>query len=315
MNAEPGFQISDLGGVVRRRAGVMGGVALFVVLAFYWVAMALPNEYESYATVLVEPQTVSADLVKSGVRESDLTQRLHLMTAEILSRPRLSRLIDDQKLYQEESRYLLREEVIDMMRDNLHVEPVIPEMEATRFRPDFEINQFRIHFRDDDARVARNVAQALADDFIEEHIEARVKLSQKSLEFVDGERVRLAERIADVEKQIQQVKEANAGKLPEDMTANQQQLQRLNAEVADARRRLALARSDETFFRNQSLNAREIAVGADDANPERRLQILELALRDYAARGFTDKHPDVIKAKQELEEVRGLLAERRQRAE
>src|SRR5262249_26606427 len=181
----------------------MGAVTLLVVLAFYWIAMALPNQYESYATVLVEPQTVSPDIVKAGVRQSDLTERLHLMTAEILSRPRLSRLIDDLKLYQEESRYLLREEVIDLMRDNLRVEPVVPELEleSSRIRNDFEINQFRIHFRSNDAGVARKVAQALADDFIEEHIDARVKLSQKSLEFVEGERQRLAERIADVEKQ------------------------------------------------------------------------------------------------------------------
>lgn len=318
MNAEAGFQINDLAGVLRRRAGVMAGVALVVLLAFYWIAMALPNEYESYATVLVEPQAVSADLVKAGVRESDLNERLHLMAAEILSRPRLSHLIDDQKLYLEESRYLLREEVIDLMRDHLRVEPVIPEMEtgqAGRVRPDYVINQFRLHFRNKDARVARNIAQALADDFIEEHIDARVKVSQKSLEFVEVERQRLAERIAEVEKQIQQVKEANAGKLPEDIPNNQQQLARLNAEVADARRRLSLARSDETFFRNQSLNARELSVSGDDANPERRLQMLDLALRDYAARGYTDKHPDVIKAKQELEEVHGLLAERRKRAD
>src|SRR5262245_609828 len=159
MNAEAGFQISDLSGLVRRRAGAMGGVALLVVLAFYWVAMALPNQYESYATVLVEPQTVSADLVTAGVRQSDLPERLHLMTAEILSRPRLSRLIDDLKLYREESRYLLREEVIDMMRDNLRVEPVVPELEleSSRMRSDYEINQFRIHFRNNDARVARSV--------------------------------------------------------------------------------------------------------------------------------------------------------------
>src|SRR5262249_30223652 len=207
MNAEAGFQISDLSGLVRRRAAAVGGVGLPVVLAFYWIAMALPNQYESYATVLVEPQTVSADLVKAGVRQSDLTERLHLMTAEILSRPRLSRLIDDLKLYREESRYLLREEVIDMMRDNLRVEPVVPDLESSRIRTEYEINQFRSHFRNHDPRVARKVAQALGDDFIEEHIDARVKLSQKSLEFVDSERQRLEERIADVEKQIQQVKE------------------------------------------------------------------------------------------------------------
>jgi polysaccharide chain length determinant protein (PEP-CTERM system associated) len=314
MNAEAGFQLADLGGIVRRRARVMGGVSLLVVLAFYWVAMALPNEYESWATVLVEPQSVAPELVKAGVRESDLNERLHLMTAEILSRPRLSRMIDDLKLYREESGYLLREEVISLMRDNLRVEPVIPELESGRFRPDYEINQFKIFFRDNDARVARNVAQALADDFIEEHIEARVKVSQKSLEFVDAERQRLTERIAAVESQIKQVKAENAGKLPEDMPSNQQQLARLNVELADARRRLALARSDETFFQSQSTTARELSVGADDANPERRMQLLELALKDFAARGYTEKHPDVVKTKLELEEIRGLIAERRKQA-
>ncbi len=314
MNAEAGLQLSDLAGIVRRRVAVMGGVALVVFLLFYWVAMALPNEYESYATVLVEPQSVAPELVKAGVRESDLNERLHLMTAEILSRPRLSRLIDELGLYRQESQYLLREEVISMMRDNLRVEPVIPELESGRFRPDYEINQFKIHFRDGDARMARNVAQSLADDFIEEHIDARVKLSQKSLEFVDSERQRLSERIAEVENQLKRIKADNAGKLPEDVPSNQQQLARLGAELADTRRRLALARSDETFFRSQSNTARELSVGVDDANPERRIQLLELGLKDYVARGYTEKHPDVVKAKLELEQIRGLVEDRRKEA-
>ena len=62
------------------------------MLGAYWLAMALPNEYSSYATVLVEPQAVSPQLVKAGVSSSDLNERLHLMTAQILSRPRLSLL-------------------------------------------------------------------------------------------------------------------------------------------------------------------------------------------------------------------------------
>lgn len=316
MNAEAGIQLTDLAGILRRRGPVMGGVALAVVLAFYWIAMALPNEYESYATVLVEPQSVAPELVKAGVRESDLNLRLHLMTAEILSRPRLSRVIDEFGLYKDESRYMLREEVISLLRDNLRVEPVLPELEGERRRAgvDYEINQFRIFFRDNDSRIARDVAQKLAQDFIAEHIDARVKVSQKSLEFVDSERERQNERIAAVENQIKQVKADNAGKLPEDMPSNQQQLARLNAELTDARRRLALASSDETFFRSQSSTARELAVGSDDANPERRVQLLELALRDYESRGFTEKHPDVIKTKLELDAIRGLMADRRQEA-
>ena len=45
-------------------------------------------------------------LVESGVPQSDLNERLHLMTARILSRPRLSRIIDDLGLYKDEASYM-----------------------------------------------------------------------------------------------------------------------------------------------------------------------------------------------------------------
>src|SRR5258706_13071010 len=103
MNIDGGLQISDLGGILRRRAKVRGASTRGFVLVVYWIAMALPNVYTSFATVLVEPQAVDPDLVKAGVAQSDINQRLHLMAAQILARPRLSKIIDDLKLYQKES--------------------------------------------------------------------------------------------------------------------------------------------------------------------------------------------------------------------
>jgi hypothetical protein len=129
MNVESGIQIAELRAIARRRGKVAGAVAGFALLAVYWLAMGLTNQYQSYATILVEPQSVSPDLVQAGVRESDLTERLHLMTAQILSRPRLSRMIDQFELYQEEAEDKTREEVIDLMREAVRVEPVIPELE------------------------------------------------------------------------------------------------------------------------------------------------------------------------------------------
>src|SRR5215468_4610330 len=134
MNIDGGLQISDLGAILRRRAKVSAATALGVMLVVYWVAMALPNVYTSYATVLVEPQAVAEELVKAGVAQSDINQRLHLMTAQILARPRLSKIIDDFGLYKDESKYLLREEIIDRMRDDVRVEPVVPELEQKAAR-------------------------------------------------------------------------------------------------------------------------------------------------------------------------------------
>jgi uncharacterized protein involved in exopolysaccharide biosynthesis len=109
MNVESGFQLSDVSGFVRRRAKHMLAVTGVITLAAYWLAMALPNEYESSSTILVEPQSVNKELVEAGIPESDLNARLHLMSAQILSRARLSRIIDDLKLYQEQSNSRVRE--------------------------------------------------------------------------------------------------------------------------------------------------------------------------------------------------------------
>ena len=227
MSLQAGIQLSDLQGVLRRRAGVVAGVALVVALGVYWVAMALPNEYESSATIFVEPQAISQELVRAGV-ESDLAHRLNLMTSQILSRPRLSRVIDELDLYEDESKTMLREEVIQMMRDRIRIIPVVPEIEVERRRRDGpEINTFTIGFTADTPVRAAAVAQRLANDFIREHIEARVQVTQKSLEFIDSEQQRLSARIRAVESQIAQVKGENSGSLPEDLSTNYRLLEAL----------------------------------------------------------------------------------------
>ena len=93
MNVEGGIQLAGLWGIARRRAKVMAATSVGIALAIYWVAMALPNQYESYATVLVTPQTVDPALVAAGVPERDLNNRLYVMSAEDLGPGRLSEII------------------------------------------------------------------------------------------------------------------------------------------------------------------------------------------------------------------------------
>jgi hypothetical protein len=100
------------------------------------------------------------------------------------------------------------------------------------------------------------------------------------------------------------VKADNAGRLPEDLQSNQRILDRTLTELREGHRVLDTARGDKAFWDSQALSAAAIADPRDDASPVRRLQILELQLAEYRARGFTDRHPDVIKAEQEITEVR-----------
>jgi succinoglycan biosynthesis transport protein ExoP len=309
MTEDQGFKLGDLRSVVRRRLPVMAALAGAVLLLSIVVASLLPNLYIASATLLVEPQSISKKLIESGVAESDLNNRLHLMTMQILSRPRLSKIIDDLKLYPDESDEMTREEVIELMRDHIRVEPVLPELETPELRRnrEIEINTFRLSFTSGSAPTAAAVANRLANDFSDEHIKARVQISGDTSEFIDAEVQKLQGRIRDLEAQTAQIKADNPGRLPDDMLSNQRLLENAIDNLRQAQRQLAEAQSDEAFYRQQSLQAQALLPTNDDADPKRRIEMLELKMGEYRSRGFTDKHPDVVSTQQEIDQLKARL--------
>jgi polysaccharide chain length determinant protein (PEP-CTERM system associated) len=311
MNIDEGFQLRDVTGLIRRRLVAAASVAGVTFLASVILAALLPNRYEAWTTLLVSPQTVSKKLVEPGFEESELNQRLHLMTMQILSRGRLSRIIDELGLYPEESKQYTREEVIEFMRDDIRVEPVYPELEGGRRRTtEQEVNTFRLFYRSHQPDIAAGVAQRLANDFIDEHIRERVEVSTGTSEFIEAELQRLSSEISQVEQRIAAVKNENTGSLPEDLDANQRLLERAISDLRFAQRDLSIAESDAAFYRQQALTGASDRSRsfADPDTPAERLQRLEIALGEGRAKGWTDKHPDIIQMKEEiaaLEQERG----------
>lgn len=310
MNMEEGLRIGDLRGMVERRWLPSAIVAGAVFLAAIVVAAVLPNRFETYTTILVEPQTISKELVKEQLEETELNERLHLMTMQILSRPRLSRIIDELDLYKAESEEMTREEVIELMRSHIRVEPVLPELEEdlASSRKEIEINTFRLFFTHDNAKVAAAVANRLANDFIEEHIRERVQITNDTSEFIEAELARLAVQIQDVESRIAQVKSDNPGRLPEDLSSNQRLYERSVDSLRIAQRILAEAESDEAFYRQQALISPDDRGTRDPNDPHVRVDLLELEINSLKSRGLTEKHPDIMAARIEIEDLKRMIA-------
>jgi succinoglycan biosynthesis transport protein ExoP len=305
MNLEQGAQVIDLLGFARRRGKLVALVAGGFLLVTYWVAMALPNLYSSSSTILVEPQSVDDKLVDSGVRESDLNERLGLMTAEILSRARLSSIIDDFNLYEDERDDMERAEIVDHMRGYVRVEPVFNQLEAGQQRNrDVEFNTFRIVFLHEDRLIARDVAQRIANDFINRNIKDRTSVTAKSLEFMNDKIDSLSKDLAAVEKTIAEVKAESVGSLPDEMNANQNSLQYATNDLRDAQRNLDAAQSDASYWKNQALNSAEVSTPNDVTSPVYRMRALDLERNSLIARGFTPKHPDMVRIEAEMAVLR-----------
>jgi uncharacterized protein involved in exopolysaccharide biosynthesis len=258
--------------------------------------------------ILVEPQSVDENLVNSGVRQSDLNERLGIMTAEMLSRSRLSAIIEKFELYRNESGSMQRSEIIELMRSYISVDPVLSELEGGARKKDLVFSTFRITFRHENKYVAAQVAQEIANSFIDANIESRTEITSKSLSFMRDEIGSLSGSLAVVEKSISAIKAESAGSLPEEFAGNQRLLQFGMADLRDAQRILSGAESDASYWKAQALTASTMSGGGDQNSPSYRLQSLELQRGSLLAKGFTKKHPDVVQADAEIALLQSQLA-------
>ena len=300
-----GIQLDDLKHILLRRSRLVLAIAAASFLIAVFVASVLPNEYSSQATLLIEPQTISEKLVESNLSETDLNNRLHLISMQILSRGRLSKVIDEFGVYPDLEDEKTREEIIEYMRGQIAVTPVLSDLEARvgLRSSQMEITTFQLAYRHRNRDVAAAVANRLANDFVEEHIKERAQMSGDTSEFIEAELQRLSSRIADLEQRISTIKGLNIGRLPEDLPSNQSTHERLIESIRDAQRELAIAQSDEAFYRQQVLSGGAGASRFGEETPEKRLEGLKLFLGEARSRGLTDKHPDVIKMLQEIEQL------------
>jgi succinoglycan biosynthesis transport protein ExoP len=307
MNIEQGTQFIDVFGLGRRRGKLIAIIAGAVILATFWISMALPNLYTSYATILVEPQSVDEDLVDSGVSEIDLSDRIGLMSAEILSRSRLSSIIDEFGLYEDESEWMQRSEVIELMRSYISVEPVLNELEQGRRRREANFSTFRIIFQHENKFIASKVAQEIANDFIDANIKSRTEITRKSLDFMRDEIDSLSGELETVEQAIAVVKAENVGSLPEEFESNQRMLQYAMNDLRTAEQLLAAAESDASYWKAQSLAASSLSGVGEQNSPQYRLRSLELQRSSFLAKGFTQRHPDIVQVDAEIALLRGQL--------
>ena len=150
-----------------------------------------PRVFQSSTSILVIPQRVPEDFVRPTVTV-DLSERLNLISQQILSRTRLERIIQEFSLYERERRTMVMENVVEQMRRDISVAIARP-----RNRDD-DIDNFSVSFEAQHPLTAMRVTERLASLFVQENLEDRELLADQTNQFlkgqVDGLRRRLLEK-------------------------------------------------------------------------------------------------------------------------
>src|SRR5262245_521997 len=166
-------------------------IALFITLV---VSSRLRNQYQSETLIQIVPQQVPDAYVQSTVtvRTED---RLNALRQQVLSRTELERLIGTFNLYPDDRAHLPMEDVVELMRTNTVIDPV---MNRNNVRQDADA--FFVRFTYHEAVTAMKVTERLASLFIDQNARDRGALADTTDDFLQTQLAEARKRLEEQEK-------------------------------------------------------------------------------------------------------------------
>lgn len=277
----PGKQYmpEDVLRILRKRFWVIVVPWAVIAAGTAGAARKLPDVYKSAALIQVVPPQVPENVVRS-LTTITFQERLDAARQAILSRTKLESIIQDLKLYQEEQKTQIMDQVVQKMRSDIQVLPQKGEA-------------FTVSYLGRSPYTVMKVTEKLAGSFIDEGKREGQVRAEGTNSFVENQVTEARRKLVETEGKLTQYRLRHAGELPTQLGANMQAIQTIN----------------------QNLNAIAQALNADQTNKsmlERQIQMLEDQTEPAAAPPLppgTDVINSTATAAQKLVQAKALLAD------
>jgi len=266
-------------------AGPCIGLALALLAMGY-----IPKVYEASTKVLVAPQKIPQEYVRSTVND-DMNLRLAALKEAVLSRPYMM--------------FLIRE-TVDHPTTEAETELL---MRAFRSRVEIVVSRgyFEIKYRDGDPERAARVVNMLADRYIEENAQYRALRAEDTTETLEQFARDALEQVKAQEQRTAQFKAGHLYETAEHMSANlsllegrRQDLVENEAAIVATQDRLEGLRE---LLAQSTVQASQAAAAAGASDPAAiRIARLQQELEQIRAR-YRDDHPDVRAKQRELDDL------------
>jgi len=289
------YRPEDVLQILRRRYWLILIPFAVISAVTAYVARQLPDRYMSQSMILVVPQRVPEEYVRSTVT-SRLEDRLPAITATILSRTRLEQTIEQFNLYADERAKGIMEDVVQHMRND-----VIVQLKSG--------DAFTVSYYGANPYVVQKVAESITGSFLTESSQDREMLAEATDQFLDGTLEGFRSNLVNQENKLAEYRMQHKGELPSQLESNIQALagvqSRLNSVVEGIthshERRLTLEtaiRDLEAQAPNEdlspgpavSIDAMGNVIGGTAAA---RLAFAQDQINLLLLQGRTELHPDV----------------------
>ena len=289
--------------ILRRRkilAAAAFGTVLAAAVSF---AVYLPDLYQASALVLVE-RPINESIIRPAIA-GELESRLHVIKQEILSRDRLTQLVNRFQLYPELRKRVGMEDILAQTRNDITVAAEGPEQVSGRTKT----VSFRLTYTGDSRQSVADVTNAIAAFYVQQNDRMRSQEATQTTDFLKAQLLEAKKGLDHQEALLRQFTSAHTGELPQQMGLNLATLDRMNTQlrlIGEQQLRVIEQRERMMEGMPQTTGASTVArVAADpDASPEmiERLQKIEKSKQELTAleAKFSARHPDVVRLREQL---------------
>ncbi len=279
--------------VVPMALAVLVGVAL---------VLFLPRQYKSQAEIGIADPTLSPELLR-GVQSFDAKERQRAVSQQLLSRTVLERVVREEQIRPDKP----VEDTAAALRARVEDNIVVPQPIGRTGTRD-GIESFRLGYVDASPERAQRIANRLAMVFVEENSKTKTQQAENTSEVLAQQLRGSQERLTRLQEQLRLKKQANMGRLPDQMPANlqmvnglRQQHDSLSLQLRSEQDRLSMLEGQLEQMKQGAGGAGMTSSGAASiAAAQNRINEVQRQLTQYRAIGYTDQHPDVVQAKEEL---------------
>lgn len=293
--------ITELRGAWRFR-WIALGIAWTVCLIGWAVVFVLPDKYEAESIFYVGKTRLDDVLKEGGSDDGALVDRVR---QRMLLTPSLEKVARETDLDLRAATQGQKERLIEGLARSISIDPV-----NTRSRRKTDESIFRISYRDTDPQMSLKVVDAVLDTFREEVGAGRTGGSDDALEFLESGIADYRAQLQQREKELADFRRENMGLLPGEGRGYFETLQDALAQNRDVQAELNLLINQRDTLLKQLRGQQPIMSGesgsgglASNNELEQRILSFEASIQELLTR-FTDKHPDVIAAKDQLEQLR-----------
>ena len=302
---EPGFNPGEVVAIAKRRKWYFVIAFALVFIVSVLVALLLPPVYRSSATILIEKQEISPELIQTSVA-SYAEQQIQEVTQRVMTRTNLWRIIEKFNLYPEDRKKKTRQEVIEKMRGDIDIDFINAELSDPRGGKAVQVMlAFTLSFNYGDPNIAQQVASNLVSLFLEENLKARTETAGQAVKFLEEESRRLKQEMEELQGKLARFKEENLERLPEMSSIYQGELQQIENQLLQIEAQERSLKDRIIYLTGQLAQIDPHAMaftpeGKRVLDVHDRLKALRSEYPSLLARYSAD-HPDVVRMKKEIE--------------